>query len=116
MADPDLVALWAKGHQQPEELTLPEIDRFMWMLSSISSRVEEAFTQYEAGLLDEEIWMEYRGLVASFLHNPIAKYWWDERISPFTNSFRSEIESSIESTPAWSLPTPIDTPTPNQPD
>ena len=113
MEDPDLVALWAKGNLKPLELTPPEIDRFMWMLSSIGSRIEEAFTQYEAGLLDQEIWAEYRAVMASFLHNPLAKYWWDQRISPFTNRFRKEIEAAVQDTPSWKLPTPIQESEPN---
>ena len=72
MSDPDLVRIWRVGHTKPGDLSEDDINRFMWMLSSIGYRIEESFTKYESGLLDEDLWVEYRDLMASFLHNSIA--------------------------------------------
>ena len=104
MSDPELVRIWGEGLRNPSSLNSEDVNRFMWMISAISSRYEEAFTQYVAGLLEEEVWFEYRNVMTSFLHNKLVRYWWDARISPFTNRFRIEIEEAMKEEPSWSLP------------
>ena len=72
------------------------------MVAALTSRMDEMFSQYKAGLIDEELWTEYRGTMASFLDNRIIKEWWDSGVAVFGRDFRVEIENTSSDKLTWS--------------
>ena len=65
---------------------------------SVLQRMESELFQFQAGLLDTEIWENHRKWSAGFIHLPVFKDWWrSERNQPvYTKSFLKNIESISE--------------------
>ena len=102
MADAELVRIFNDGFLGTDSLSTADRSRFIWMVAALTSRMDEMFSQYKAGLIDEELWNEYRGTMASFLENRIIKEWWDSGVAVFGRDFRVEIESTASDKLTWS--------------
>ncbi len=91
-----------------------------WFARAMLQRFESELFQYQAGLLDKEIWEAHRIWCAGFLTLPVLSEWWrNERLQPvYTQSFIQSIETANaeELTPELlgSLSRPHTRATPNQ--
>ena len=103
MVDPVMVNLFGRGFQEPESLSPDERARFLWLVGAFVSRVEEIYSQYEANLINEDLWFQYRGVVLSMLENAAVKEWWEARLAPFSSDFRAVIDASPPSDATWDL-------------
>ncbi|MEM7220971.1 MAG: hypothetical protein AAF515_21605 [Pseudomonadota bacterium] len=92
--DPEIVRIMNDGFLNPSELTSADRGRFLWMVGTIASKIEEMYSQHKAGLIDDSLWNKYRGVLAVQLENPLAKEWWDSQAAPFSDDFRYSIEST----------------------
>ncbi len=101
MADEELVAIFSKGFLEPDRLEASERARFMWMLAALSSRVEEMYAQYEAGLIPGDLWFKFRGVIASVVEEGVGRDWWQSRITPLSDRFRAAIEATPDSEKTW---------------
>ena len=101
MADSELVTIFDKGFLDTASLSTHERARFMWMMAALGSRVEEIYSQYEAGLINDDLWTKYRGVMASTLENEVVKEWWDSKVTPFTDGFRNAIDCTPNAEKNW---------------
>ena len=53
-----------------------ENQRVFWFARSILQRLESEHFQYEAGLLNDEIWEAHRTWAAGFVTLPVLQEWW----------------------------------------
>ena len=102
MADAELVRIFNDGFLDTDSLSSADRSRFIWMVAALTSRMDEMYSQYKAGLIDEELWTEYRGAMASFLENRVIREWWDSGVAVFGRDFRVEIESTAPDEFTWS--------------
>ncbi len=63
-------------------------------MAAFTSRVDEMYSQYEAGLIEGELWSQYREVMAGFLANSAVKEWWDSGAAVFSTNFRKEIDTT----------------------
>ena len=61
--NPEAATLWIKARNRPAELTAEEQLRFFYMGRTIWHDAQNAFLQYERGLLDEELWSVQRAVI-----------------------------------------------------
>ena len=92
--DPEIVRIMNEGFLNPSELTSTDRARFLWIFGTIASKMEEMYSQHKVGLIDDSLWNKYRGTLAAYLENPVAKEWWDSGAAPFSDDFRLSIEST----------------------
>ena len=102
MSDSELVRIFSAGFLEPDKLESSDRARFIWIVAAFASRIEEMSTQYKAGLIEPELWGQYRATMASFLVNPILKEWWDSRVFVCSEEFYYEIDSSAIDNEVWS--------------
>ena len=102
MSDGELVRIFNDGFLDTDSLSSADRSRFIWMIAALTSRMDEMFSQYKVGLIDEELWTEYRGTMASFLENQVIKEWWDSGVAVFDRDFRVEIETTASDKLTWS--------------
>lgn len=78
------------------DLTEEEKQISFFFARSMVQRFEAEMFQYQAGLLDTEIWEAHRRWCAGFLSLPVFEAWWkSERLqSIYTQSFLDSVETS----------------------
>jgi len=96
MKDPELVRLFSDGFLKTADLTNADRARFLWMIGALASKIEEICSQHKVGLIDDNLWNKYRGILAVFIENPVIKEWWDSQAAPYSDDFRLSIESTPE--------------------
>lgn len=101
MTEPELMKVWTKVFIDGSELSDEDRTKFVWMISAMSSRIEEMFTQNRAGLIEDTVWNEYRGTMAAFLEVDVVRQWWESGATTFSNEFRQEIESTKQYQQTW---------------
>lgn len=94
MTQPDLMRVWDEVFLRQSELSAEDRARFFWMISAVSSRVEEMYTQTKAGLIEGEVWLGHRASMAGLLDNPMVRAWWDSGAVVLSKDFRDEIEAT----------------------
>ena len=102
MSDQELMRVWNRVFVENAELSLEERTRFVWMMSALTSRIEEIHSQYLSGLIDTKLWLQYRGVMAGFLQNHVVKEWWDSGATVFSEDFRSAVDSVPANEASWS--------------
>jgi len=102
MCDGELVRIFSAGFLEPDKLDSADRARFIWIVAAFMTRMEEMYTQHQAGLIEPKIWTQYRAVTASFLQNTILKEWWDSKVFVCTEEFYSEINSTAIDNEVWS--------------
>ncbi len=102
MADAELVRIFSAGFQEDAEtLSNDDRGRFVWMMAALTSRIELMYSQHRAGLIDDDRWLKYRGIVLGCMENQVVKEWWDSGATVFGSDFVDEIESAQKDQGAW---------------
>ena len=102
MTDPELVRIFSAGFEEdPDELADEDRARFVWMLAALTSRVDEMYTQHKAGLINDDRWFKYRGIIVGALRYPVVKEWWDSGATYFDSGFIEEIEATDPDQSDW---------------
>ncbi|MEM8501455.1 MAG: hypothetical protein AAF542_25825 [Pseudomonadota bacterium] len=96
MQDPEIIRLLNDGFLQTTDLSREDRARFLWMMGSLSSRIEEIYSQHKVGLIEDNLWNKYRGILAVYIQNPVVAEWWASQAAPFSDDFREAIESTPE--------------------
>lgn len=99
-ADPELAKLMSRVTEGAEldEFSDDERFRIILILRSITQRFESLFFRYQAGMLEEHVWVTRRTWLSGFLVLPtLARWWLDERRSSlYTDEFIDEIEKPAD--------------------
>ena len=102
MSDPELVRIFSAGFEDdPENFTDEDRARFIWMMAALTSRIEEMYSQHKAGLISDDRWFKYRGIILGCLRCQVVKDWWDSRASAFDSGFIEEIEATDPDQSNW---------------
>lgn len=101
MSDPELVRIFDSGFIEPTKLDSADRARFIWMLAAWASRMEEMYTQHKSGLIEPELWRQYRAILAGFLKNPILKEWWESKVFVCSEEFYAEVDKDVGDDAVW---------------
>jgi hypothetical protein len=97
-----LVRFFSAGFEEDAEtLSNEDRGRFVWMMAALTSRIEQMYSQHRAGLIDDDRWLKYRGIVSGFMENQVVKEWRDSGVTVFGSDFVDEIESAHKDQGTW---------------
>ena len=82
------------GLEDFETLNKDERRQFLNLLRATLISYEHVFKTYEAGLLDEEVWIRYRDAAKHILQLPHLRVWWDARKNAYVPSFVRAIDAA----------------------
>jgi hypothetical protein len=94
-ADPALSELYSKGMRTPEDLSLPELDRFLHMSRANFLSGEDSFLQYKEALLDEEAYRSALAAASYQLANPGLRAAWRMTSRTFAPAYRDFMEDLV---------------------
>lgn len=86
--------IYATGMADPDALDDDEYIQFAYLGISLFRKYENAFFQYESGMIDDKFWDGHRDNLLWFYHRPGTQRWWAERRLGFSKSFREYLEST----------------------
>ncbi len=86
--------LYADGMADPDKLDEDEYLQFAYLGISLFRKYENAFFQYQSGMIDDKFWDGHRDNLLWFFHRPGTQRWWQERRLGFSRSFREYLEST----------------------
>jgi hypothetical protein len=92
-AHPELARIWDAAAEDFGSLGPDEIRKFRWLVSELFLVFEGQYYAYRGGLLSEPSWMAKRDTMLALLENRILTEWWSNRLTPFSEEFRQEIEA-----------------------
>ncbi|MFT5135854.1 MAG: hypothetical protein ACI9XU_001913 [Arenicella sp.] len=81
----------------PTKLSMEERARFQWVMTEFLSSMEFLMQQYEAGNVDEQVWLRWQKTMDFWLSFPGIKAYWTARATPYTDSFTTLIEQRLTS-------------------
>ena len=83
-----------------DDFSLEEKQIVFWFSRAMLQRFESELFQYQAGLLNEELWDAHRTWCAGFLQLPVIQDWWEheQRQPAYTRTFIKNIEAVEPST------------------
>ena len=94
-AQPDLARIWTEGLQDLESLMPDERVRFYFLMATVGRRIESAFVQRQAGILDRDQWATFAS-VCSLFGLPGGRAWLAENPSNFTPAFHQFVEGGCK--------------------
>lgn len=97
--DSDAAVVFAKGVEEPSELSPIERIQFTWVMYELFGAFEFMFLASDTDAIPEEVWQRWSSAVAWWLTFPGVQTWWKVRPIPFTESFTSYVESLLENNP-----------------
>ena len=97
--DDEFSLMFSKGAFDASKLTPPERIRFTWSLYEAFGAFEFMFHASKTDAIPDEVWKRWSAAVAWWLTFPGVQAWWNARPIPFTDSFTSFVESSLEDNP-----------------
>ena len=86
--------IFAIGMADPSSLDEDEYLQFAYLGISLFRRYENAFFQYQTGMINDDFWFGHRDNLLWFFHRPGTQKWWKERRLGFARSFREYLEST----------------------
>ena len=86
--------LYADGMADPDKLDEDEYLQFAYLGISLFRKYENAFFQYQSGMIDDKFWDGHRDNLLWFFHRPGTQRWWQERRLGFSRSFREYLQST----------------------
>ena len=95
-AQPDLARIWDAAAEDFESLGPDEIRRFRWIVAELFLVFEGQYYAFRGGLLSETSWLVKRDTILALLENPILGDQWTNRMVPFSEEFREEIDTHRE--------------------
>ena len=90
----EVARIFRIGMINPEKLDEDEFSQFGYLGISLFRRFENAFFQYQSGMIDEDFWTGHRDNILWFFHRPGMQIWWKDRKFSFSKSFREFLDSS----------------------
>ena len=97
--DGELSRLFSKGVQDTAALTPQERIQFTWSLYEAFGSFEFLFHAAQSDSVPKEVWARWSTIVAWWLSFPGVQEWWHARPVPFTESFTSFVESTMQQNP-----------------
>jgi hypothetical protein len=91
--DPEVIFLFSKP-----ELTDEEVVRLYAFLVIWARTYESHWSQYQAGVIDEETLLRYEGAFITGLSFPRNRNWWRRSRDSFDRRFRAQIDEKLEAT------------------
>jgi hypothetical protein len=82
----DFIEVFSKGCSR-ERLDSIDAQRFTSFGMNLSSHVQDAYIQFQAGLIDKEVWEAERGILATCLTQPGFLDWWQHGQQYVTSDF-----------------------------
>jgi hypothetical protein len=112
LMDRDVIELWAKGCNR-ERLDAIDAQRFTSMGVCWLSHVQDTYIQYQAGLVEEEVWAAERALMTVAFNQPGFQDWWAHSKQYVSTEFAEVMEKSTPmhlvlydpNTQTWGRPT-----------
>jgi hypothetical protein len=95
----DLSRMLTKGTISSANLTSAERIQFSWCLYEIFGSFEFMFHAAETRALPDEVWERWSLAVAWWLVYPGVQEWWHARPIPFSSSFVSYVEKTLQDNP-----------------
>jgi hypothetical protein len=92
-SDPDLPSIIARGSRNFESLDVKDRARFIHMMFSMYKAFERLYLHYLEGSIDEGIWLQNKYFLASYLHQPGSRHYWEDRKGAFDTRFREVAET-----------------------
>ena len=74
--DADATRIEMTGDQDPESLTPLDQERYKWCVRSFWMGMQTVFRQYQLGVLPEEEWQVYKGVICSNIAAPGKRALW----------------------------------------
>jgi hypothetical protein len=97
--DEETASLMVSGLSELKSMTPVERFRFDMGILTYLQVMEQAFTNFRYGDLDEDILTGYRNALPSLLNAPGGEKWWTERQYWFSHAFRKEVEELLTNPP-----------------
>jgi len=97
--DDETAILVVTGFSDVKSMPPVERYRFDMMLLVWLQAIEQAFTDFRNGDMEEDHLTGYRNAVPSILNAPSGKIWWAERKYWFSHAFRREVEELMTNPP-----------------
>lgn len=91
---PERARLFSLGMADPSQLSDDEYLQFAYLGISLFRRYENAYFQYQSGMIDDDFWAGHRDNLLWFFHRPGTQKWWQERRLGFSKRFREYLEST----------------------
>jgi hypothetical protein len=79
----------------PTKLSVEERGRFLWIMYEFFGSMEFLMQQYEAGNIDEQLWLRWLHTMDYWLSFPGIKASWIGRATPFTDNFTELVEHRL---------------------
>jgi hypothetical protein len=96
LGQPDLARIWDAAAEDFQSLEPDEVRKFRWIVAELFLVFEAQFYAYRGGVLSEPSWQIKRDTIVGLLENPLLREQWDNRMTPFSEEFRAEIEAHRE--------------------
>ena len=96
--DPDLASIISRGSKDLDSLNPKERARFIHIMFSFFKVWERLYLHYIEGSVDETVWMRNKLFLASYLHQPGCRYYWDNRKAAYDPRFQ-EVADNLEAPP-----------------
>jgi len=92
-SQPEQLRIWDLAAEDSASLNPAEVSQFRWTVAELFLVFEAQYFAHKGGILSEASWSIKRGTILGFLENPIIREWWENRMTPFGEEFREEIET-----------------------
>ncbi len=93
-SDKELSRIFRIGMTKPDELSEDELVQFGYLGISLFRRFENVFFQHRSGMIGDDFWNGHRDNILWFFHRPGMQFWWKDRKSAFSKSFREFLDDS----------------------
>ncbi|MEX0289750.1 MAG: hypothetical protein AB3N63_03535 [Puniceicoccaceae bacterium] len=90
--DPDLPSIISRGSKDLDSLNPKERARFIHIMFSFFKVWERLYLHYLEGSVDETVWTRNKLFLASYLHQPGSRYYWDNRKAAYDPRFQEEAD------------------------
>jgi hypothetical protein len=97
--DEETASLMISGFSELKSMTPVERFRFDMGFLTYLQVMEQAFTNFRYGDLDDDILTGYRNALPSLLNASGGEQWWAERKYWFSHAFRKEVEELLNNPP-----------------
>jgi hypothetical protein len=91
-SDEEANKFFMSAANNPAKLSVEERVRFMWVIYEYFGSMEFLMQQYEAGNVDEKLWLRWLHTMDYWLSFPGIKASWVGRTTPFTDKFTELVE------------------------
>jgi len=84
--------------------------QYLWLMADYFHMSEGVFIQHQKGYVSDEVWGEFERIMVGFLQTKPTQEWWNNRNSPFSESFYAHVDGLINGKPDWTMPNVVETP------